>query len=154
MSSPVKTYTRLPTTSGAENNVPAAYLAGFTRARVFDVAAHNKTPLASNGYVPYDDIGETGAATENVGRVGYYIEIRRKDDGVHEYHGLTRWLWVSMDAFGDRSIDTLGVPIIPEKMYQGPATHLKIASNMPGIAPTAAIAFCTAASASSWLRPE
>ena len=127
----------IPTTTGAENNVPAAYLAGFTRARVFDVAAHNRTPLASNGFVPYDDIGETGAATENVGRVGYYIEIRRKDDGVHQYHNLTRWLWVSMDAFGDRSIDTLGVPIIPEKMYQGPATHLKIASNMPGIEPTA-----------------
>ena len=92
--------------------MPAAYLAGFTRARVFDVAAHNKTPLASNGYVPYDDIGETGAATENVGRVGYYVELKRKDDGVHQYHGLTRWLWVSMDAFGDRLIDTLGVPII------------------------------------------
>ena len=128
----------VPTTSGAENNVPAAYLAGFTRARVFDVAAHNKTPLASNGYVPYDDIGETGAATENVGRVGYYIEIRRKDDGVHEYHGLTRWLWVSMDAFGDRLIDTLGVPIILAKKYQGPASHLHIASNMPGIETTAA----------------
>ena len=138
----------IPTTTGAENNVPAAYLAGFTRARVFDVAAHNRTPLAKNGFVPYDDIGETGAATENVGRVGYYIEIRRKDDGVHQYHNLTRWLWVSMDAFGDRSIDTLGVPIIPEKMYQGPATHLKIASNMPGIEPTAA----TGDGADGWIE--
>jgi hypothetical protein len=138
----------IPITSGAENNVPAAYLAGFTRARVFDAVAHNKTPMATNGFVPYDDIGETGAATQNVGRVGYYIEIRRKDEGVHQYHNLTRWLWVSMDAFGDRSIDTLGVPILPEKMYQGPATHLKIASNMPGIEPTAA----TGDGADGWIE--
>ena len=128
----------IPTTSGAENNVPAAYLSGFTRARVLDVAAHNKTPMATNGYVPYEDFSGSTAATQNVGRVGYYIELKRKDDGVHQYHGLTRWLWVSMDAFGDRSIDTLGVPIYLAKKYQGPATHLKIASNMPGIEATAA----------------
>ena len=138
----------VPTTTGAENNVPAAFRAGFTRARVFDAVAHNKTPMATNGYVPYDDIGETGAATQNVGRVGYYIEIKRKDDGVHQYHGLVRWLWVSMDAFGDRSIDTLGVPILPAKMYQGPATHLKIASNMPGIESTAA----TGDGADGWIE--
>ena len=128
----------VPTTSGAENNVPAAFRAGFTRARVFDVAAHTGTPIASNGYVPYDDIGETGAAEENIGRVGYYIELKRKDDGVHQYHGLVRWLWVSMDAFGDRSIETVGIPIHNEKRYQGAAAHLKIASNMPGIETTPA----------------
>ena len=128
----------IPTTSGAENNVPAAFRAGFTCARVFDVAAHTGTPIASNGYVPYDDIGETGAAEENIGRVGYYIELKRKDDGVHQYHGLVRWLWVSMDAFGDRSIETVGIPIHNEKRYQGAAAHLKIASNMPGIETTPA----------------
>jgi len=128
----------IPTTTGAENNVPAAFRAGFTRARVFDVAAHTGTPIASNGYVPYDDIGATGAAEENIGRVGYYVELKRKDDGVHQYHGLVRWLWVSMDAFGDRSIETVGIPIHNEKRYQGAAAHLKIASNMPGIETTPA----------------
>ena len=138
----------IPTTTGAENNVPAAYLAGFTRARVLDIAAHNGTPMATNGYAPYDDFSGSTAATENVGRVGYYIEIRRKDDGVHEYHNLTRWLWVSMDAFGDRSIDTLGVPVLLAKKYQGPASHLHIASNMPGIEPTAA----TGDGADGWIE--
>ena len=126
----------IPTTSGAENNVPAAFRAGFTRARVFDVAAHNTERLHTLGYVPYDDIGETGAAEENIGRVGYYIEIKRKDDGVHQYHGLVRWLWVSMDAFGNRTIEEAGVPLF--SIYQGPAAHMKVASNMPGIETTPA----------------
>ena len=126
----------VPTTSGAENNVPAAYLDGFARARVFDVAAYNGTNLATRGSVPYEDYSGSTAVTQGIGRVGYYIELKRKDDGVHQYHGLTRWLWVSMDAFGDRTIDMVGVPL--SKFYQGAAAHLKVASNMPGIGQVAA----------------
>ena len=126
----------VPTTSGAENNVPAAYLDGFARARVFDVAAYNGTNLATRGSVPYEDYSGSTAVTQGIGRVGYYIELKRKDDGVHQYHGLTRWLWVSMDAFGDRTIDMVGVPLA--KVYQGAAAHLKVASNMPGIGQVAA----------------
>ena len=126
----------VPTTSGAENNVPSAYLDGFARARVLDVAAYNGTNLATRGSVPYEDYSGSTAVTQGIGRVGYYIELKRKDDGVHQYHGLTRWLWVSMDAFGDRTIDTVGVPLT--KVYQGAAAHLKVASNMPGIGQVAA----------------
>ncbi|MBQ1429779.1 MAG: hypothetical protein IIZ06_08945, partial [Kiritimatiellae bacterium] len=126
----------IPTTSGAENNVPAAYLDGFARARVFDVAAYSGTDLATRGSVPYEDYSGSTAVTQGIGRVGYYIELKRKDDGVHQYHGLTRWLWVSMDAFGDRTIDMVGVPLA--KVYQGAAAHLKVASNMPGIGQVAA----------------
>ena len=126
----------VPTTSGAENNVPAAYLDGFARVRVFDVAAYSGTNLATRGSVPYEDYSGSTAVTQGIGRVGYYIELKRKDDGVHQYHGLTRWLWVSMDAFGDRTIDMVGVPLA--KVYQGAAAHLKVASNMPGIGQVAA----------------
>ncbi len=128
----------VPTASGAVGNVPAAHLAGYTRARVFDVAANNGVNLASRGSVPYEDIGETGAALQNVGRVGYYVELKRKDDGPHQYHGLVRWIWVSMDAFGDATIETMGVPLSLAKRYQGPVANLRVASNMPGVEATAA----------------
>ena len=130
---PGQAETGIPTTSDATNNVPAAYLDGFKCARVFDVAGHFETKLS--GSVPYENYRDPAAVTQNIGRVGYYIELKRKDDGVHQYHGLTRWLWVSMDAFGN-TIDDVGVPLL--SVYQGPASHLKIASNMPGIEQVAA----------------
>ena len=130
--------TGLPTTSGAEANVPAAYRSGYTRARVFDVAANNGVNLAALGRVPYADIGETGAAVQDIGRVGYYIELKRKDDALSQYHGLVRWLWVSMDAFGDRTIETAGVPLDNAKRYQEAVANLRVASNMPGIHTTTA----------------
>ena len=138
----------IPTTSGAANNVPAAHLSGYRRARVFDVAAHNGENLASLGRVPYEDIGGTGAAQQNIGRVGYYIELKRRDDGPHQYHGLVRWLWVSMDAFGDKTLETMGVPLSLAKKYQGPATNLRVASNMPGVDSTAA----DASGVAGWLE--
>ena len=135
---PGQAETGVPTTSGAKRNVPYAYRAGFVRARVLDVAANNGVNLATLGRIPYEDIGDTGAATNDIRRVGYYIELKRKDDALHQYHGLVRWIWVSMDAFGDKSIETVGVPLNLAKRYQGTAANLRIASNMPGINATSA----------------
>ena len=125
------------TTSGAENNVPAAFLTGMTRARTFDVAANTGVDLASLGYVPYS-YENPSALTEDIGRVGYYIELKRKDTARGGYHGLVRWLWVSMDAFGGRTIEDVGVPLT--KVNQCVVSRLRVASNMPGIESTSAAA--------------
>jgi len=127
-----------PATTGAENNVPSAFLAGYTRARVFDVAAHNGQTLAIDGVVPYEDFSESTAATTDISRVGYYIELKRKDDSQTQFNGLTRWMWVSLDAFNDRTIDTVGVPLAARAVTQGKGTRLRIATNMPGIESTTA----------------
>lgn len=126
-----------PATAGCENNVPAEYLAGYTRARVFDVVGNCGTALAKGAVVPYDDFSTSTAATTNLRRVGYYVELKRKDDSQTEFNGFTRWLWVSLDAFNDRTIDTVGVPLAVRAVTQAKGTNLRIKTNMPGIADTA-----------------
>ena len=125
------------TTTGAENNVPAAFLTGMTRARTFDIAANGGVNLASLGYVPYS-YANPSAPTENISRVGYYIELKRKDTARGDYHGLVRWLWVSMDAFGGRTIEDVGIPLTT--VNQRVVNRLRVASNMPGIDSTTAMA--------------
>ena len=125
----------VPTTVGAENNVPAEYRAGYTRARTFDATAYNGVNLAELGRVPY--AYENGAAPSvNLSRVGYYIELKRKDTALSDYHDLVRWMWVSMDAFGDRTLDGVSVPLFYER--QEAVNHLRMKTNMPGIESTAA----------------
>ena len=123
------------TTSGIENNVPAAYLDGMTRARVFDIAANGGTALTSLGYVPYAYVNDA-APTNNLSRVGYYIELKRKDTDLDDYHDLTRWIWVSIDAFGDRTLADNGIPLTT--INQCVVNRLRVISNMPGIESTAA----------------
>ena len=123
------------TTSGTENNVPAAYLDGMTRARIFDIAANGGTALTSLGYVPYAYVNDA-APTNNLSRVGYYIELKRKDTDLDDYHDLTRWIWVSIDAFGDRTITDVGIPLTT--VNQCAVNRLRVISNMPGIESTAA----------------
>ena len=127
--------TGVPTTSGVENNVPAAYLDGMTRARVFDIAANGGTALTSLGYVPYAYVNDA-APTNNLSRVGYYIELKRKDTDLDDYHDLTRWIWVSIDAFGDRTLADVGIPLTT--VNQCAVNRLRVISNMPGIESTAA----------------
>ena len=129
------TETGVPTTSGVENNVPAAYLDGMTRARVFDIAANGGTALTSLGYVPYAYVNDA-APTNNLSRVGYYIELKRKDTDLDDYHDLTRWIWVSIDAFGDRTLADVGIPLTT--VNQCAVNRLRVISNMPGIESTAA----------------
>ncbi|MBR6734450.1 MAG: SGNH/GDSL hydrolase family protein [Kiritimatiellae bacterium] len=127
--------TDVPTTSGIENNVPAEYLAGMTRARVFDIAANGGTTLASTAEVPYAFV-DPAAPTINLTRVGYYIELRRKDTALDDYHDLTRWIWVSMDAFGSRTLDDVGIPLTT--INQCVVNRLRVKTNMPGIEATSA----------------
>lgn len=127
----------VPTTSGSAANVPPAYLAGFKRARVFDVAAKNGTVLAVNGTVPYEDFSSETGATDHLTRVGYYVELKRKNTSDIDYHDRVRWLWVDMDAtFGEYpgriTIKDVGVPI-NGFTRQGVVNRLHVVSNMPGI---------------------
>ncbi|MCQ2393359.1 MAG: SGNH/GDSL hydrolase family protein [Kiritimatiellae bacterium] len=124
------------TTSGIANNVPAAERAGFQLARVLDVTKEATTLFTDLGYVPYENEGDPTAATADIGRVGYYIELKRKNKEGCDYHGLTRWMWVTMDAFGDRSIETVGVPL--KTIFQGRVKRLRVKTNMPGIESTPA----------------
>ena len=123
------------TTSGCENNVPAEYRAGMTRARVFDIAAYGGTNLSSLGYVPYSVVNDAAPAA-NISRVGYYIELKRRDTAFDAYHGLTRWIWVSMDAFGDCTLDDVGIPLTT--INQCVVNRLRVKTNMPGIESTSA----------------
>ena len=123
------------TTSGVENNVPAAYLAGMTRARVFDIAANGGTSLTSLPEVPYTFVNDA-APTKNLSRVGYYIELKRKDTALDDYHDLVRWIWVSIDAFGDRTLADVGIPLAT--VNQCVVNRLRVISNMPGIESTSA----------------
>ena len=123
------------TTSGCENNVPAEYLAGMTRARVFDIAANGGTSLATLGHVPYSVVNDA-APTANISRVGYYIELKRRDTALDAYHGLTRWIWVSMDAFGGCTLDDVGIPLTT--VNQCVVNRLRVKTNMPGVESTSA----------------
>ena len=123
------------TTTGAENNVPAAYRAGFTRARSFDIAAYGGQSLTTLGYVPYSVVNDAAPAAD-LSRVGYYIELKRRDNAFGSYHGLVRWIWVSMDAFGDRTLGDVGIPLT--SVNQRVVKRLRVVSNMPGIESTGA----------------
>ncbi len=127
--------TGVPTTSGIENNVPAEYLAGMTRARVFDIAANRGQNLAGLGYVPYS-FEDAAAPAANLSRVGYYIELKRRNDAQSDFHGLTRWMWVSMDAFGSRTIDDVAIPLTT--ISHCVVSRLRVKTNMPGIESTSA----------------
>ena len=123
------------TTTGCENNVPAEYLAGMTRARVFDIAANGGTSLATLGHVPYSVVNDA-APTANISRVGYYVELKRRDTALDAYHGLTRWIWVSMDAFGGCTLDDVGIPLTT--VNQRVVSRLRVKTNMPGVESTSA----------------
>ena len=125
----------LDTSMGVETNIPEEYRKGMTRACVLDVAANNTSNLAVLGKVPYSEVNPD-AAIENISRVGYYIELKRKNSAVTDYHGLVRYLWVSMDAFGNRTIEDVGVPL--NTVSQCSVNRLRVKTNMSGIESTSA----------------
>lgn len=115
------------TTCGCENNVPAAYRANYKLARVIDATyAGGMTDV-----VPYEDFSANEGTTEDLCRVGYYVELKRKNTAITDYGGDVRWLWVDLPAFGERNIDSCGVPLFYS--CQCVLGSLHIASNMPGI---------------------
>ena len=119
------------TTSGCTNNVPAAYRKGFKLAGVVDVTRTDAFGRTSN---PYSERGP--GATENILRVGYYVELKRVNTEITDYGGRVRWLWVDMSAFGDRTLASVGVPIA--KVVNQSVSALHVIGNMPGVSAVAA----------------
>ncbi len=121
------------TTSGVEANVPAAEREGYSLARVFDIAANDGVRIPSRPCYP--DYSENPGVSTNIGRVAWYIELKRRNDDVTDYGGEVRWLWAATDAFGNRAIDQVGIPA-SQGIAGAPARRLRVLSNMPGIAST------------------
>ena len=132
----------VPTTSGSDVNVPESYRAGFKRARVYDAVAAGVTKAyAVNAPVPYEDFAFESGATEFLTRVGYYIELKRKNTDAVDYGGRVRWLWVDMEAFGADpgcvTIDDVGIPF-NAGVRQQIVGKLHVVGNVPGIETVAA----------------
>ncbi|MBQ6140464.1 MAG: hypothetical protein IJI54_04180, partial [Kiritimatiellae bacterium] len=122
------TWVRPAVVLDATNNVPAAYLAGFTRVRAIE-------PTSTLGYaqnlytIPYTyapAMQETGIA-----KVGYYIELVRKDTGALQA------LWVDMDAPGSTWAD-VALPVTHAQRKQQTVTKLHVWSNFGGVRQVAA----------------
>ena len=116
-------WTRPAVTLGAENNVPAEYLTGFTRVRTIE-------PTPTQGYaqniyaIPYSyapPMQETG-----ITKVGYYIELVRKDTGALQA------LWVDMDAPGSNWAD-VALPVTLAQQKKTAVTKLHVWSNFGGV---------------------
>lgn len=95
----------------------ADYIDGFTLAQTITVASTNE-PAIVNGE----------GVTENIGKVGYFVEYVRADNEAH------KWVWVDMDAFGTTIAD-LG---LPTANHQTAVTCLHVKSNHNGIEDVAA----------------
>ncbi|MCQ2394147.1 MAG: Ig-like domain-containing protein [Kiritimatiellae bacterium] len=118
------------TTTGSLNNVPAEYRQGFKLARSIDLTTAGN--LWGAVAVPYDDYSANEGAVENIARVGYYIELRRRNiDGAIDYGGHVRWLWVDMMSFGGRDIESVGIPL--SGRGQGRVSALHVTGNVPFI---------------------
>ena len=92
----------------------AAYRAGFTKLCNIRVV---KGQDVSN--VVYDDVN-SAAASNNLEKVGYFVEFVRDDNHAH------KWVWVDMDAFGNADLASVG---LPQRNYQQAVTKLHVCSN-------------------------
>ncbi len=92
----------------------AAYRAGFTKLCNIRV---EKGQDVSN--VVYDDMN-SAAASNNLEKVGYFVEFVRDDNHAH------KWVWVDMDAFGDADLASVG---LPQRNYQQAVTKMHVCSN-------------------------
>ena len=92
----------------------AAYRAGFTKLCNIRV---EKGQDVSN--VVYDDMN-SAAASNNLEKVGYFVEFVRADNHAH------KWVWVDMDAFGNADLASVG---LPQRNYQQAVTKLHVCSN-------------------------
>ena len=109
------------TLAGAEANVPSQYRAGFTKAATLNLSA---TSYFANGSMPQYTICSEDA-TNNAGRVAYYLELKRKGS---EHR---RFVWVDMATFAGRGLDKFGLP--SNYSYQGTASKLHVYSNDPAV---------------------
>ena len=100
---------------GAANKPELAdYRAGFTKLCNIRV---EKGQDVNN--VLYDDVNGN-AASENLEKVGYFVEFVRADNHAH------KWVWVDMDAFGDADLASVG---LPQRNYQQAVTRMHVCSN-------------------------
>lgn len=97
-----------------------AYRQGFKLARRIDAASNLDTAN------PYAATGD--GATENIEKVGYFVEYVRADNNAH------KWVWVDMDAFGTTICD-VG---LPTANHQQVVAKLHVKSNHNGIEDVAA----------------
>ena len=95
----------------------AEYRSGYKLCRTIDVASTNAPSVVTGD-----------GATENIEKVGYFVEYVRTDNNAH------RWVWVDMDAFGT-TIDAVGLPVAS---HQQVVTNLHVKSNHNGIDDVAA----------------
>lgn len=104
----------------------ATYLPGFRRVCYLE-AAHGLLTNLSDA-IPYVEKDDTIAANTYT-KVGYFVEIVRSDNNAHQ------WVWVDMDAFGERNLEDVGLPV---KNIQQVVTSLHVMSNHRGIETVAA----------------
>ena len=92
----------------------AAYRAGFTK--LCNIRVEKGQDVRT---VVYDDVN-SAAASNNLEKVGYFVEFVRDDNHAH------KWVWVDMDAFGDADLASVG---LPQRNYQQAVTKLHVCSN-------------------------
>ena len=95
----------------------ADYRSGYKLCRTINVANSNAPSVITGD-----------GATENIEKVGYFVEYVRDDNHAH------KWVWVDMDAFGT----TIGDVGLPTANHQQVVTKLHVKSNHNGIDDVAA----------------
>jgi hypothetical protein len=94
----------------------ADYISGFRRYAVVEPCKNILPTLESA--IPYSQVNSK-AATNDIEKVGYFVEYVRSDNNVH------KWVWVDMDAFGS-TIEDVG---LPKAKHQHVVTGLHVKSN-------------------------
>ena len=92
----------------------AAYRAGFTK--LCNIRVEKGQDVRN---IVYDDVN-SAAASNNLEKVGYFVEFVRDDNHAH------KWVWVDMDAFGNADLASVG---LPQRNYQQAVTKLHVCSN-------------------------
>lgn len=114
---------------GAENNVPSEYRKGYIQLATKALPTTGQGTAMHNKTAEYDTTAE-GAADLALARVAYYVELKNKTTG------HVRYVWTSMDAFGDKTLAAVGLPTNYAKW--GAVTNLRVVSNDSGIHNTGA----------------
>jgi len=112
-------------TSGVEANVPEAYRHNYRR--VGRIAITPDVKLANLNYSHFD----SALATEQYERVAYYLELKRGNTDLVDYHGHRRFVWADMDAFG--SADWNAVQFPKTATQQRLVANLHVYSNDTGV---------------------
>ena len=125
--------------SGAEENVPAAFRAGFVKYQTIDIGNGEsyKTGIslgdkyAGNGPTAATGLVQEDVAMSGVSRVGYYMELKRPNRPA-------QFVWASMDAdaFGGM-LSRIGVPTVAVGNIKANVSNLQVYSNRPTVTSTA-----------------